>query len=74
MSPQPPTSLSKGCREQKSRCSDGKVFPKLRRQAKKSQCSRPLHQGRGAPKIVTVLLGLCQDSEIEIVAEVMRNT
>lgn len=32
-----------------------------------------LHQERGAPKIVTMLLGLCQDSEMEIEAKVMRN-
>lgn len=32
-----------------------------------------LHQERGAPKIVTMLLGLCQDSEMEIEAKAMRN-
>lgn len=49
------------------------LFPKLHRQAKKSQCLQPQYQGKGAPKIVTVCPRLCQDSEMEIEAEGMRN-
>lgn len=73
MSLQTPCSLSKGCRERESRCSDGEVFPKFH-QVKKSQHLQPPHQTRGAPKSVTVVLGLCQDSGMEMEAEVMRST